>query len=167
MPASIGRLALLETLNIQSCDALQGRQTSIEQCRASQGLSLHNLPKIAELPATIAALTNLQHLSICRCALAELPVSIDMLTALHIHSLPKVPALPASIGTLTQLTASTSQALSSRTYHHPLSLSRRCARFVFIFKNKRSQTTEASRCWYGMRDPSAAPAPEPRPVRVW
>jgi len=53
------RLTSLETLVIDGCDALIGLHACVEQWTELQSLSMRGLPNFTDLPATIAALTNL------------------------------------------------------------------------------------------------------------
>ena len=114
IPASIGNLTVLRTLNLggdkyrkEGCSSLTSLPEAIGGLTALQTLNLRHCQSLASLPEAIGGLTALQTLNLSNCqSLTSLPEAIGGLTALQTLNLEycyELASLPEAIGGLTVL----------------------------------------------------------------
>ena len=121
LPASLGALTGLTTLDLRYCKALVALPESLGALTGLATLALIECHALTALPASLGALTGLTKLNLPMCiALTALPTSLETLTGLTTLNLSLCGALtelPASLGALTALT--TLNLLSCGTQHTP------------------------------------------------
>ena len=98
LPASLGEIIRLGTMNLENCRALTALPESLGALTGLSMLDLGYCQKLSALPASIGDLKGLTMLILGSCtSLTVLPMSFGVLTGLT--------ALPASLGVLTGLTS--------------------------------------------------------------
>jgi Leucine-rich repeat (LRR) protein len=107
LPASIGSLARLLTLDVSGCEELQRLPDSIGSLASLQTLDIGNCRALLQLPDSIGSLASLITLDMSDCdALLRLPDSIGNLASLQtldVNYCTSLRLLPDSIGSLASL----------------------------------------------------------------
>lgn len=107
LPASIGQLHNLATMELCNCYALTALPDSIGILTALTVLKVHQCPKLSRLPETIGGLESLEELSLVDClVLSELPESIGDLKALihlNLGGCGGMPRVPDTVGQMVSL----------------------------------------------------------------
>ena len=89
LPASVGRLQALQTLNLRSCLGLTSLPAEVGNCVKLESLYLNKCSGLTSLPAEVGSCVKLESLDLGGCSgLTSLP-DLSGLEKLEVHNLPK------------------------------------------------------------------------------